>query len=57
MLLKKTNNCEDCCLKMFEEWCESFPNHTWNDLITALKSKSVRKDAVASRIADKIGMM
>ena len=54
-IIEKSNKgCETCCDKMFEEWCSLFPHRTWNDLITALKSNSVRKDTVAWKIEGKM---
>ena len=41
---------EDCCQEMFSKWCDLYHNRTWNDLIKALKSRSVGKPVLANKI-------
>ena len=47
---------EDGCVAMFEHWLELCPNHSWNDLINALRTNSVRKIALAERLVKYLGM-
>ena len=49
-------NNEAGCIAMFEEWFQLCPNPTWNHLITALRSDSVRKINLAERLHQRIGM-
>lgn len=52
---RDTNGCEDCCQKMFEQWCDLYSDRTWNDIIKALRARSVRKNAVAEEIYKQLG--
>ena len=45
---------EDCCERMFGQWLDLYPRATWQDLIAALQSGSVRKMALAEELNDKL---
>ena len=45
---------EDCCHKMFDEWLQLYPSATWQDIINALQSGSVRKIALAEELIEYI---
>ena len=51
------NHCEKACQAMFEQWLiELCPNPSWNDLISALRAKSVRKIALAEQLVERLGL-
>ena len=54
---KDKGTCEECCEEMLRLWCDSYPNRTWDDLINALETSSVRKIALANEIAQHLGMI
>ena len=39
-----------CCLTMLQYWMKTYPEATWHDLVTALKSPGVDLPALASDI-------
>ena len=42
-----------CCLTMLQYWIKTYPEATWHDLVTALKSPGVDLPALASDIERK----
>jgi len=47
---------ESCCHAMFEQWLDLCPNASWNDLIDALHTNSVRKIALAEDLTKHVGV-
>ena len=47
-------DCSNACRKMFQAWVKDNSNGTWNDVIAALKSNSVRENGVAEKLEEMI---
>ena len=46
--------CNKACRKMFQAWLRDNCKGTWNDVIAALKSNSVKEDGVADKLEEMI---
>ena len=44
----------DACRKMFQAWLRDNSKGTWNDVIAALKSNSVKENGVAEKLEEMI---
>ena len=47
-------DCNSACRKMFQAWLRDNRKRSWNDVITALKSKSVGENGVAEKSEEMI---
>ena len=47
---------EDCCQRMFEQWLDLYTNATWQDVLNALQSGSVRKIALSEELIGRLSM-
>ena len=46
--------CDKACRKMFQAWLRDNCNGTWNDVIAALRSNSVKEDGIADKLKEMI---
>ena len=47
-------DCGKACRKMFQAWLRDKRNGNWNDVVTALKSNSVKENGVADKLEEMI---
>ena len=45
------------CRKMFQSWLRDNHNSSWNDVITALKSNTVKENGVADKLEEMIASL
>ncbi len=50
---KSHRTSEDRLTAMLRKWLKSSPNHTWSELVAALKSAAIERPDIAAVIEDK----
>jgi len=48
------NNVKGCCMRMFQKWLEKTPDASWNQVLAALKTRSVELNYLADEIEQKL---